>query len=359
MNDRIKVRSASLNAWAGQAEEIAAAIRDALNALGSVDTSRPWWDSVGTIGPVSLKLAGQSVQLGTARGAIRGMGTALSLSAEATVRFAGQIRQAERNFSDAAVTVDGRIDALLSGTGAPGGTAVSGGGAGASWAKDVVEEPDVWDSIREFFGFFGDKSTWAVETIYMINQIIKGEVDWWGLAEYYVKAGSAIAKWAVDLFVNDEALRKIFGVTEMTGNFTDDFSSGFNPISIIVAALTTGMDNAQEVQSGAISADRGVVEWVNEFKYEIVKDAAIGAAGAAIAVALGATPVGWVAIAGTVIVGGAYCLVDWAYKANNVDEGRSITESIGHWAGERYDKTKQFIKDTGAAICDTVKSWFK
>ena len=68
MNDRIKVNSASLSEWADQAEDIAATIRDALGALGSVDTSQQWWDSVGTIGPVSLKLAAQSVQLGGGSG---------------------------------------------------------------------------------------------------------------------------------------------------------------------------------------------------------------------------------------------------------------------------------------------------
>ena len=117
MNDRIKVNSASLSEWADQAEGIAAIVRDAQDLLKNVDMSPRWWDSVGTIGPLSLKLAAQSVQLGFARAAIRGMELALSASADATDRFAGQIRQADRNFTDAAAMVDGRIDALLTGKG--------------------------------------------------------------------------------------------------------------------------------------------------------------------------------------------------------------------------------------------------
>ena len=73
MNDRIKVNSASLSEWADQAEGIAAIVRDAQDLLKNVDMSPRWWDSVGTIGPLSLKLAAQSVQLGFARAAIRGM----------------------------------------------------------------------------------------------------------------------------------------------------------------------------------------------------------------------------------------------------------------------------------------------
>ena len=46
MNDRIKVRSASLNAWADQAEGIAAIVRDAQDLLKNVDMSPRWWDSV-------------------------------------------------------------------------------------------------------------------------------------------------------------------------------------------------------------------------------------------------------------------------------------------------------------------------
>ena len=372
MNDRIKVNSASLSEWADQAEDIAATIRDALGALGSVDTSQQWWDSVGTIGPVSLKLAAQSVQLGTARAAVRGMGTALSASADATIRFAGQIRQAERNFTDAAATVDRRIDALLSGTGAPGGIGSAGAG-GASGADTGAEAADGssttgwwngkkdwswWELIKSMLGKVGPIGTITAETIDMLMKAFKGQLDAWGIWKYLSKGGKGVAKW-LDAWLHDKPVSEWFGIKPGSGSFGENFGKSFgNWINIIFAGFTTGVDNAKEYSDGDISADRAVVEWGTEWLAELGKTAGISAGGVALATAvLGTNPAGWAVLAGTAVVAGGYCVVDWIWK-NTLGDGRSIVQSAGHAVGELYDNVKEGIKKAGTAVAETVSSWW-
>ena len=70
MKDRIKVNSEVLDRWASQLGEVSSALDDALSILNDLDTSGEWWGKVGNLSSLSLMLAGQTVSLGDARGAV-------------------------------------------------------------------------------------------------------------------------------------------------------------------------------------------------------------------------------------------------------------------------------------------------
>ena len=150
---------------------------------------------------------------------------------------------------------------------------------------------------------------------------------------------------------------------------------------LLAIGVETGYGNWQEYQSGAISAERAVGEFVIETGSEILIHA-----GATVAVAAGA-----VALVGTahaiVVAGGAY-LVTWGLDAisesvfgveaseliaDTVMDGvewlgeqaesisATITEGVQdtvEWVGDRLDDAGEAISDGFEAARDWVASWF-
>lgn len=149
------------------------------------------------------------------------------------------------------------------------------------------------------------------------------------------------------------------------GNFGQNFSEGFNKTAgsagnWVANGIKSIISNHKEFDSGAITADRAVVETVWETAVGVGLTAlGTAAAGAALAAAgVVSAPAVAVAAAGGLLVWGA----DTIWK-NTVGEGKGIVETGGKLVGETYDITKKAVgtaaKWAGDRIQDGAKALSK
>ena len=115
MKDRIKVNSEVLDRWASQLGEVSSALDDALSILNDLDTSGEWWGKVGNLSSLSLMLAGQTVSLGDARGAVKSLSSALRTYTGETRQLSANLQKTGAAFGAAVSAMDRTMDGLSNG----------------------------------------------------------------------------------------------------------------------------------------------------------------------------------------------------------------------------------------------------
>lgn len=188
MKDRIKVNSEVLDRWASQLGEVSSALDDALSILNDLDTSGEWWGKVGNLSSLSLMLAGQTVSLGDARGAVKGLSSALKTYTGETRQLSANLQKTGAAFGAAVSAMDRTMDGLSKGREAEWRT-ITGGISGIAreivrpvpistpdlWKKRLLEnfrkaikDPDILDKLREKFVPGG---TVENPDIYLVNYL--------------------------------------------------------------------------------------------------------------------------------------------------------------------------------------------
>lgn len=274
------------------------------------------------------------------------------------LRASHEVEETEHTLSSA-ITQSGTASPFTSGGGAAAswGTAVGAGVAGAvvepgsveagvsgiSWKKlalDALSKAGIVGAIASsLLGLDGTLKT----TLKSVVKIGGAVAKWRGLEKVtakdlfglgpYLKNPSTAGKWAA------------FGE-----NFKSGFKAGMaNPVSWITSGIDSFFSNYEEF--GGQITDRAIVEWAIETGAGVALKAGTTAlVGAGLAAAgIAGAPALVVGAAGAIIYTGVDAL--WKHTIGN---GSSLTESIGHAAGEIWDGGKKVVKEAGKKIGKAV-----
>lgn len=365
MADNISVNSAALAGWAAKLSDVSEALSRAESLLRTVDTSEEWWSKVRLNGSLRLRDSGESLPLGTATQAVSLLSGALDRYQQRLERLSEAVKEAASRFEDAEASVCSMIDGAGTGRaeGAGEGGMISGGYVGGV-AGEAPEGTDWWDFLCKLattgVAAFGAEGKILSKSIQYGAKMISGDATGGDLLKYLAECAKPVADWvkldekyaawvshsqaAADKLYTHEllGLRKYAkgidvkaGWASFGSNLKKSFADKVGKASTwVVSGIVSGVNNDQEYSSGAISADRAVVEGVFETVGSVVTSALTTAAvGAAITAATGAAP----AAAVVLVVSGAITVgADFIWKSATGSE-TGIIESAGSWIGERYE----------------------